>query len=106
MVTPTPLELQTGRKDTVVNPYLIAKFLSKLTQNYDRGKNFSAYRTLPNFQEYLLIDQDRVHIENYVKTDVNQFFLTEYKDINATISLNTLELQLQISEIYQTIKSS
>src|SRR5690349_20953073 len=46
MVLPNPLELQTGRKDTVVNPCFIAEVLSKSTQNYDRGEKFVAYRTI------------------------------------------------------------
>ncbi len=106
MVTPKPLELQTGRKDTVVNPYLIAEVLSKSTQNYDRGEKFAAYRTLPNFKEYLLIDQSRIHIEHCVKTDVNQWLLTEYNDANVTLSLSPFEFQLQISEIYENIEFS
>ena len=103
MVTPTPLELQTGRKDKIVNPYLIAEFLSKSTQNYDRGEKFFAYRSLPNFQEYLIIAQYELDLEHCVKTNVNQWLLTESEDVNATISLNTLEFKLNISEIYETI---
>ena len=82
MVTPKPLELQTGRTDTVVNPYFIAEVMSKSTQNYDRSEKLAADRTLPNFQEYLLIDQYRVYVEHYVKTAVNQWLLTEYHDEN------------------------
>lgn len=67
IVVPTPLSLQVGRKDTVTDPCFIAEVLSKSTQNYDRGEKFMAYRSLPGFQEYLLVDQYRVHVEHYVK---------------------------------------
>jgi Uma2 family endonuclease len=106
MVTPKPLELQTGRKDTVVNPYFIAEVLSKSTQNYDRGEKFAAYRTLPNFKEYLLIDQYRIHVEHYVKTDINQWLFTEYDDANISLSFSAFEFQLQITEIYENIEFS
>jgi Uma2 family endonuclease len=46
MVLSKPIELQTGRKDTVMNPGFIAEVLSKSTQNYDRGEKFVAYRSL------------------------------------------------------------
>ncbi len=57
MVLPKPLTLQEGRKDTVINPCFVAEVLSKFTQNYDRGEKFVAYRSIPTFREYLLIDQ-------------------------------------------------
>jgi Uma2 family endonuclease len=104
MVTPKPLELQTGRKDTVINPYFIAEVLSKSTQNYDRSEKFTAYRTLPNFKEYLLIDQYRVYVEHYVKTAVNQWLLTEYDDENMSLSFSSFELQIQIADLYENIE--
>lgn len=106
MVLPKPLELQTGRKDTVVNPCFIAEVLSKSTQNYDRGEKFVAYRTIPIFQEYLLIDQYRIHVEHHVKTAVHQWLFSEYDDPTITLSLSTFELQFQISELYENIDFS
>ncbi|MGB3405740.1 MAG: Uma2 family endonuclease [Microcoleaceae cyanobacterium] len=104
MVIPKPLELQTGRKDTVVNPYFIAEVLSKSTQNYDRSEKFTAYRTLPNFKEYLLIDQEQVYVEHYVKTAVNQWLLTEYSDENVSLSFHSFECHIQIKELYENIE--
>ncbi|HYX15403.1 MAG TPA: Uma2 family endonuclease [Nostoc sp.] len=106
MVLLKPLELQTGRKDTVVNPCFIAEVLSKSTQNYDRGEKFVAYRTIPTFQEYLLIDQYRIHVEHHVKTAAHQWLFSEYDDPAITLSLNTFELQIQIAELYENIDFS
>ncbi|RCJ21541.1 hypothetical protein A6S26_24125 [Nostoc sp. ATCC 43529] len=106
MVLPKPLELQTGRKDTVVNPCFIAEVLSKSTQNYDRGDKFVAYRTIPTFQEYLLIDQYRIHVEHHVKTGPHQWLFSEYDDPNVTLSLSTFEVQIQIAELYENIDFS
>ncbi|MBU7583153.1 MAG: Uma2 family endonuclease [Nostoc sp. TH1S01] len=106
MVLPKPIELQTGRKDTVVNPCFIAEVLSKSTQNYDRGEKFVAYRKIPTFQEYLLIDQYRIHVEHHLKTAAHQWLFSEYDDPNVTLSLSTLELQIQIAELYENIDFS
>ena len=59
MVIKNPVELQSGRKDTVTNPLLLVEVLSNSTKAYDRDEKFAAYRTLPSFQEYLLIDQSQ-----------------------------------------------
>lgn len=103
MVLPKPLELQTGRRDTVMNPCFIAEVLSRSTQNYDRGEKFMAYRTIPTFQEYLLIDQYRIHIEHHVKTAVNQWLFSEYDDPSVTLSFSTLDIQVQIADLYESI---
>jgi len=103
MVVPKPLELQTGRRDTVVNPCFIAEVLSKSTQNYDRSEKFAAYRTIPTFQEYLLVDQHRVHVEHHVKTAVNQWLFSEYDDSSVVLSFSAFECQIQIADLYENI---
>lgn len=104
MVLPKPLELQTGRNDTVVNPCFIAEVLSKSTQNYDRGEKFVAYRTIPTFQEYLLIDQSRIHVEHHIKTSAHQWLFSEYNDPTVTLALNILEMQIQIADLYENVE--
>ncbi len=87
----------------MVNPCLIAEVLSKSTQNYDRGEKFVAYRTIPGFQEYLLIDQYRIHIEHHVRTAAHQWLFSEYDDPTVTLTLTTLGLEMQIADLYETI---
>lgn len=103
MVLPKPIELQTGRKDTVMNACLIAEVLSKSTQSYDRGDKFVAYRTMPNFQEYVLIDQARIQVEHHIKTAANQWLLTEYDNPTAILRLPTLNVQISIADLYEDI---
>lgn len=103
MVLPKPIELQTGRTDTVVNPCFIAETLSKSTQNYDRSEKFAAYRTIPSFQEYLLIDQYRIHVEHHVKTGANQWLFSEYDEPDTILSFSAFEFQVQIADLYDNI---
>ena len=103
MVAPKPLEMQDGRKDTITNPCFIAEVLSKSTQNYDRSEKFAYYRTINTFQEYLLIDQYRVHVEHHVKTAVNQWLFSEYDDPTVTISLKFADVRIQIADLYDNI---
>lgn len=103
MVAPNPLEMQPGRKDTITNPCFIAEVLSKSTQNYDRSEKFAAYRTIDNFQEYLLVDQYRVHVEHHVKTGVNQWLFSEYDDPSVTITLRFIDLPIKIADLYENI---
>jgi Uma2 family endonuclease len=103
MVIQQPVQLQTGRTDTLMNASLVAEVLSKSTRDYDRGDKFVSYRTMPNFCEYLLIDQYRIYVEHYVKTAVNQWLMTQYDDPAIALSLNSIEAQIQIADLYENI---
>ncbi len=103
MVMAKPLEYAEGRRDTLVNPLFIAEMLSKSTQGYDRGEKFLSYRTLPTFQEYLLIDQYSIHIEHYLKIDQRRWTLTEYKDLDETIALQSIGCEVAIADLYDNI---
>ncbi len=103
MVLPRPIDLKPGRKDTVINPILIAEVLSDSTQGYDRGEKFAAYRTIPSFQEYLLIAQDRPHIEQYVKQAPHQWLFTEHSGQDAALTLATVGVELSLADIYEAI---
>jgi Uma2 family endonuclease len=45
------------------DPVVIAEVLSPATQRYDRGDKRLAFFTLPTLAEYVLIAQDRMHVE-------------------------------------------
>ncbi|MFN4953770.1 MAG: Uma2 family endonuclease, partial [Aphanizomenon sp.] len=51
-----------NRTDTITNPQVVIEVLSQSTKGYDREDKFAAYRTIPTFQEYLLIDQNRIKV--------------------------------------------
>lgn len=104
MVMAEPVELMPNRKDTVVNPLLIAEVLSSSTQGYDRGQKFAAYRTIERFQEYLLIDQSAYRVEQFIKTEPNKWLFVEYSDRDAVIEINTLNLQIKLSDLYEKVR--
>lgn len=103
MVVAKPLELQEGRKDTVINPLMIAEVLSKSTKNFDKDEKFTAYRTISSFQEYLLIDQYTMHVEQYSKTDNNKWIFSEYDEENSEISLTTVPFKIKLADIYDNV---
>ncbi|KYC44210.1 hypothetical protein WA1_01180 [Scytonema hofmannii PCC 7110] len=103
MVVDGELQLQEGRKDTITNPLIISEVLSNSTKSYDRDDKFAAYRTIPTFQEYILIDQYKVHIEQYFKTDKKRWTFVEYDDLNETISLNYINFEIALADIYDKV---
>jgi Uma2 family endonuclease len=104
MVIPRPIELQSGRNDTVTNPLFIGEVLSKSTKDYDRGDKFAAYRTLATLQEYLLIDQYQPRVEQFVRQNPNQWLFTEYKGKAAKFTLASLTVEISLGELYENIE--
>ncbi|MEM9922859.1 MAG: Uma2 family endonuclease [Cyanobacteria bacterium P01_D01_bin.50] len=104
MVVQGELELQEGRKDTITNPLMIIEVLSKSTRNYDKDEKFSAYRTIPSFQEYLLIDQYTMQVEQYFKTGKNSWIFSEFYDANETICLNSINFEISLEDIYDKVE--
>ncbi|MGK7920938.1 MAG: Uma2 family endonuclease [Trichodesmium sp.] len=104
MVTPRNLQLQQGRKDTITNPLIIAEILSNSTRNYDKDQKFAAYRTIPKFQEYILIDQYTIQVEQYYKTAQKQWIFSEYNEFEETISLKSIDFQITLADIYDKVE--
>jgi Uma2 family endonuclease len=106
MVVAKPIELQPGRTDTITNPLLIAEVLSKSTKAYDRDDKFAAYRSIPSFQEYLLIDQYRVQVQQYSKTDANKWIFSEYSSTGDRLMLTSVQVEIAIADLYENIEFS
>jgi Uma2 family endonuclease len=97
------LELQAGRKDTLTNPVMIAEVISQSTEGYDRGRKFAAYRTIPSFQEYIIIDQYSQYVEQFNKTETGQWLLSDYQVENEILSLVSVPWEMTIGEIYDRV---
>lgn len=104
MVVAKPIELQSGRTDTITNPLLIAEVLSKATKAYDRDDKFAAYRSIPSFQEYLLIDQYRLRVELYSKTDANKWIFSEYGCAGDRLMLTSVQVEISLADLYENIE--
>jgi Uma2 family endonuclease len=93
-----------NRTDTVLNPILIVEVLSKGTKSYDRESKFDAYRTITGFQEYLLIDQTRIHVEQFSKTGMKQWSFCEYDDSDEAIAFTKVPFQISLADLYNKVQ--
>jgi len=62
------------KRDTIINPTAIIAIISPSTERYDRGMKFQHYHTMPSLQEYILISQDKYHIERFVRHENKEWF--------------------------------
>ncbi|MEH2001667.1 MAG: Uma2 family endonuclease [Nostoc sp.] len=97
-------EFFNNRTDIITNPQVIVEVLSKSTKNYDREDKFQAYRTISTFQEYLLIDQTRIHVDQFSKTGKKQWALREYDEEDEAIALVTVPFEISLQDLYNKVK--
>lgn len=98
-----PLQFADERRDTITNPIFNAEVLSEATEKYDRGAKFERYRSIPALGEYMLVAQDRVHIELYTRQTDGAWILREWHDRNAEIDLESVRCRVRVSEIYAKV---
>ncbi len=92
-------------RDTVLNPILIIEVLSESTEAYDRGKKFEKYRLIPELREYVLVAQDRPHVEVFTRSDATaRWVLSEATGADAAIELLSIECTLPLADIYSKVE--
>jgi Uma2 family endonuclease len=87
----------------ITNPLLIVEVLSNSTKNYDKTDKFKYYRSIPNFQEYIMIDQYSFSVEQFAKKAAGEWIFKEYEGENAILGLNSLDFQISLQEIYERV---
>ncbi len=98
-----PLQFVDEQRDTITNPTLIAEVLSESTEKYDRGAKFERYRSVLSLAEYMLVSQDRVHVELYTRQPHGAWVLREWNDPDAEIDLGSLRCRVKVAEIYAKV---
>jgi Uma2 family endonuclease len=89
-----------GRSDEILNPMLVVEVLSKSTNNFDKDDKFRFYRSIPELREYVLVSQYEFLVEQYIKTDSNEWLFREYEGETAIVSFASVGVQMSMSEIY------
>ena len=94
---------QGNSQSNVINPLIIVEVLSNSTQAYDRGDKFKFYRSLPTFQEYILIEQSSYSVERYYKQKDDQWLIDFVTGENAVLQLLSVDWQISFQDLYQRV---
>jgi Uma2 family endonuclease len=89
--------------DTLLNPTLLVEVLSPSTERYDRIAKSSYYRTLDSSAEHLLVAQDEVRLEQYVKQSNGQWLLFESSSLDNVVELQSIGCSLALGDVYDKV---
>lgn len=84
----------------LLNPSLVVEVLSRSTEGYDRGLKAFHYRRIPSLQAYLLVAQDRAHLELQVRQGDEQWGLVEAGP-GQRLRIAPLGVELEVDAIYR-----
>jgi Uma2 family endonuclease len=90
--------------ETLLNPNVIFEVLSESTESYDRGKKFQDYQSIPSLQEYVLIAQDRPHIDQFVRDTDGSWRLRMIDGIESDLQLASLDCRLPFRALFGGVK--
>lgn len=91
--------------DTLLNPTVLIEVLSPSTAAYDRGEKFRRYQYLDSLCEYILISQDTVRVEHYLRREQG-WNLTEFHSLADVCQLTSIGCELSLQAIYAKVQFS
>jgi Uma2 family endonuclease len=89
--------------DTLLNPTLLIEVLSPSTERYDRIAKSSYYRTLDSLAEHLLVAQDVVRLEQYVKQPDGTWLQVECTSLDGVLELPSIGCSLALRDVYDKV---
>lgn len=90
-------------QDLLVNPQLIVEVLSDSTEAFDRGDEFSYYKSIKSFSEYILIAQHRPHVSQFIKHGDGFWINLEFNDLSETVELRSVLCRIALLDIYRNV---
>ncbi len=89
-------------QDFILHPKLIIEVLSPTTEAFDRGDKFANYKTIPELEEYILIHQNQVLIEQFQRKSSNLWLPKIYRG-KEVAEFMSIDCRMETSVLYQNV---
>lgn len=96
--------LADDRQDILLNPTVIFEILSPSTERYDRGIKLQYYRGIPSLQDYILVDQNQMRVEQYTRSGANTWTLRDCAGTNVTLTIESIGVSLALHRLYERVE--
>ena len=91
------------KADALINPLLIIEVLPRGTEKYDRTDKFTEYRSLPTFQEYVLIRQNAPQVISFFREAPDLWREAEVRGLDQEVLFRSVDVRLALSLIYRKV---
>ena len=102
-ITAAEPQCEDEHEDSLLNPAVLIEVYSPLTEAFDRGKKFKLYRQMESLAEYVLIAQNDVHVERFVRQPGGGWLFSESRSLDDTIEMTSAGLTLKLADVYHRV---
>lgn len=95
-------EFADTRPRTFLNPSFLVEVLSRSTERSDRGDKWAHYQLIPSLAEYVLVAQDHVRVERYVRAGAS-WALTVFTEPDDVLELPSVGGRLRLADVYRNV---
>lgn len=88
---------------TLCTPKVIFEVLSVSTEKYDRTGKFNLYKTIETFEEYVLIEQDRIWVDHFRRTESGDWLHRSYISRSDVLRLGSVGIEISLADIYEEL---
>ena len=96
--------LADAHQDNLLNPAVIFEVLSPSTESYDRGLKFQHYRTIESLKDYILVNQNGILIEQFIRQADNTWALRDYRQLDEELKIDSLGVRIPLALIYERVE--
>jgi Uma2 family endonuclease len=96
--------LADDHQDVLLNPVVIVEVLSPSTEAYDRGLKLQHYRTIAPLQDYIMVNQSELRVEQYTRQENNLWILRNYQSLDEDLTISSIDVSLQLGRIYNRVE--
>lgn len=93
-----------NRFDVLQNPTVVIEVFAGSSRSGDRTQKLEDFLSSPSIKEFLLVNQTEMRVEHYARQNSKQWIYRIYNERDDTISLDSIQCKLSVSEVYAQIK--
>jgi Uma2 family endonuclease len=90
-------------EDFILHPKLIIEVLSDSTETFDRGAKFADYKSIATLEEYVLVHQKQLLVEQFQRKSDNLWLPTIYRP-GSIFKLDSINFNCPIERLYDNLE--
>ncbi|MDW8291337.1 MAG: Uma2 family endonuclease, partial [Armatimonadota bacterium] len=99
-------QFEDEQEDSLLNPMVVIEVLSPSTEGFDRGEKFLLYQRLPSLREYVLVSQQSMRVEQFVRLPDGGWQRREYTRPEQVMQLESVGVALSVQAVYEGVELS
>ena len=94
---------KSGPPASILNPIVVVEVTSDSTEDYDRGKKFVNYQSIPELRDYVIVSHRERRIDHYRRAEGGEWIVATHTTLDSRIALTGLDGTLTLGDIYDGV---